>query len=112
VQREGDQVAELALRHEVLGWEQAVVAGQVKVGADGHRIPEQMHPDPSRRRGRDLPGEEHPDVAAVTGTRALQRSRYPLGVGGVEVGERVGRPTRSVEVARQQPAGIASQQRV
>ena len=61
------QVPDLPFGHEVLGGEQAVMAGQVNLGSNRHRRPQQVHADPPGGRGRHLPGEEHPHMPAITG---------------------------------------------
>jgi hypothetical protein len=51
-------------------------------------------------------------VRAVSGTGSLEGGRDTRGAAGIEVGERVKRPPGSVEVARQQLAEVAGQERV
>lgn len=112
MERKGDEVPERALRHEVLGGEEPVVADEVELGPDGHGLSQQVDTDPPGRRGRDRAGEEHPHVAAVAGAGPLQRGRDAGRPGGVEIGQGVEDPTGTVEVAHQQPARIAPEQRV
>jgi predicted enzyme related to lactoylglutathione lyase len=71
-----------------------------------------MHPDAPSGGGRHRTGEEHPDVTTISGAGTFQDGGYGGGVGGVEVGEGVEAPAGPVEVAGQQPAGIAGLQGV
>jgi hypothetical protein len=66
-----------------------------------------MDTDPAGLGSRDLAGEEHPYVAAVARAGPLQRRRHAGRPGGVEIGQGVEYPTRAVEIAHHQPAGIA-----
>jgi hypothetical protein len=68
LERESNEVPEGAFRHEVLGGEEPVVAHEVKLGPDRHRLTEEMHTDPPGRSGGNGPAEEDPDVAAIAGT--------------------------------------------
>ena len=53
LQRQRDQVAEALCRHEVLAWEEPVVACEVEFPATGHRGAEQQRSEPASCRGRD-----------------------------------------------------------
>jgi hypothetical protein len=92
--------------------EQPVVADEIELGPDRHRLAQEMDADPPGRRSRNRPREEHPHVAAVAGAGPLQRRRDAGGPGGVEIGQGVQDPPGTVEIAHEQPARIAPEQRV
>ncbi len=112
LERQRDEVAERAFGHEVLGRKEAVVAREVELRTDGHRLAQQVCADPAGDRRGHRTCEEDPHMGAVAGAGTLdggldaQRSRRVL------VGPRVERPARSVEVRNEQPAGVVGQERV
>ena len=112
LQRQRDQVAESFLRQEVLVGEEPVVARQVDLGPPGHRVAQQQCAEPPRRAGSDRRREEDPDVAAITGAAAFQRSRHPVRTACLEQRERVELPRPSVEVAGEKPTGVVFEQRI
>jgi len=113
LQRQRDQVADRSrARQEVLGREQPVVAGQVQLPADRHRLTYEARADPASRRGRHSTGEKHPDVGSRAGTGDLQCRRDVEGPGRLGEGERVQERQRAVEVASEEAASVSVHQRV
>lgn len=71
-----------------------------------------MHADPPSGHRRNVAVEEHPDVAAVTGSGSFQRGRDAGRVSGVQIGQRIENPALPVEVARKQAAAVAPLERI
>jgi len=101
LEREGDEIAEPLLRHEVLGREEPVVARQVDLGAERHRLAQQPGPEPAGDGGLDRLLEEHPHVCPVARARPLQTHRDANVVAHLEERQHVERPGALVEVASQ-----------
>jgi hypothetical protein len=77
VQRRGDQISHSAGRQHILGREQPVVAGQVHLPAQRHRLAQQAGAQAARYLCWDWAGEEHPGMRADPGPGDLQRRRDP-----------------------------------
>lgn len=91
-----------AVRENIPGREQPVVAAQVHPAAYCDRFTDQAGAELPRRHRRDRVGEEDPDVRANTSPRHLQRGRGPRH-------ERPsGRPTRQ---AKQRPSSVTQRVR-
>ena len=111
-QRCGDEVAQPADGHHVLGGEEPVVAGQVHPPAHGDRLAEQPAADLPGGGRWNRGGEEQPHVGALPGPGDLQRGGCPGGSGGLEVGQRVQHRGGAVEVGGQPATAVAVQQRI
>ena len=112
LQRQGNQIAESALRHRVLIWEQSVVRIQPDVRAALHGFGQQVRPESASLRGRDRTVEEDPDVSSVAGARAFERGRYAHAATCRKEGLGIFPPAGLVEVDRQEAAGLVLEQRV
>ena len=84
LQRQGNQVAEAALRHRVLVGETAVVRIQPDVRPALHGFGQHERTEPAGQGGRNRAVEEDPDVPAMTGARPFQRSRHTQAATGLE----------------------------
>src|SRR5690606_17921398 len=112
LQREGDQVAEAALRQRVLVRKQAVVRVEADVGPPLHGLGEKVRAEPARQRCRNGFFEEKPDVPAATGSRALERRGKFEAPTRRHEGERILLPAGLVEVDREEEARLVREKRI
>ena len=112
LEREGNEVAESFLRHEVLGGEEPVVAREVNFHANGHGLAEQTGPEPPSHRCLNRLLQEDPHVRPVARPRPLKTGRDAGAVAHFEKGQGVKEPRAFVEVAGQKVAAVPVDQRV
>ncbi len=113
LERSGEEVPDgVGARQRVLGGEQPVVAAQVHLTAQRHRLPKQAHAESSCGSRRNSAREEQPNVGANAGSRDLECSWCPERSSGLQVGQGVEHGCRAVKVRGHPMAAVVSQQRV
>ena len=112
LKRQGDQVAETALRKRVLVGEETVVRIKPDARPAFHRFGQEVRAELARQRGRNRLLEEEPDVPAIARTRTLESRRQIQTTTGFEERSRVLLPLRLIQIGRQEEAGLIPEHRV
>ena len=112
LQRQGDQVAESALRQGVLAREEAVVGTHGELVAAGHGLGDEIAAHFPGSRGRNRLAEEEPGVGTVPRTRPFDGDREADVPARFLERPHVLGPRALVEVDRQEPAGPVLEERI
>jgi hypothetical protein len=112
LQRQGDQIAEAALRQGVLVRKETVVRIQPDVWSPFHRLGENVRTEFPRQDSRYGLDEEQPQVTTVARARSLDRSRQPELSAGLANGADIRTPVLLVEVRGKKEAGLIEKHRV
>ena len=106
LQRQGDQVAESAVRQRVLAGKEPVIGTESEVGPLIHRLGEQQRAQPPRETRRHLGVEEQPDMTAVPRPRPFERRGHAPPGAGRQIGGGVVPPGIAVEVDGEEMTGL------
>ena len=112
LQRERDEVAEPAIWQYVLARKETVVGLDANGSAPGHRAGQNREAESSRIHCRHRIREEEPEVGAVAGPRAFDSRLDAKRAAHLDEQLRVGLPTAPIEIDREDPTRVISEQRI
>ena len=109
LQRQGDQIPETSPRQGVLARKETIIRPEPEIGAPIHGFGEYHRPQTPRDARRNGLLEEYPDMPAVAGARTFQRGGNGAFTAGVEIGQSIGGPRPTVEIHRDEVAGLVKE---